>query len=277
MKYINESNYNNIAISFLLFAYVLGFFLIFDYGQSFDVFIMERNAEKAIEFYETLDDEEFLGDAPHDQLYGPIVDIAVHLLQESSNDKVTDHYIRTAFYWALHASIIFPIFWLVRSHSNPLFASFSSITILLIPSIFGHAYMNPKDMPFAALYVWTLYLSSLIHKRYSAYVLMGCGVLFGLLVSIRVIGVLLIPVILIFIAEKFKNLKAIVLLFSAFSLISIVVYILTMPYIIARGSISAFFEIIEKFRQFNWYGSVKYFGDFYPSTELPTFYPAFPR
>ena len=46
---------------------------------------------------------------------------------------------------------------LTRHLAGPLAAFFAALCLALYPAYYGHAFMNPKDIPVAAGYVWSIY------------------------------------------------------------------------------------------------------------------------
>jgi hypothetical protein len=90
---------------------------------------------------------------------------------------------------------IFGCWKLARSLSTPGSAFWSAALLALYPSYYGHMFINPKDIPFAALYVWSLYyLVQVINKfpGVSLKTVAKFGVTAGLTMAVRVGGFLLL-------------------------------------------------------------------------------------
>ena len=84
---------------------------------------------------------------------------------------------------------------LARLVAGPRAALFAAILLMLTPSYFGHMFMNPKDVPFAVGYVWTVYYILLTFKRLlrpPVSLVLRLGVALGLTLAVRIGGALLV-------------------------------------------------------------------------------------
>ena len=90
---------------------------------------------------------------------------------------------------------IFGCWKLARSLSTPGSAFWAPLLLALYPSYYGHMFINPKDIPFAALYVWSLYYLVQVIKEFPG-VSLKTGAKFGfaagLTLGVRVGGFLLL-------------------------------------------------------------------------------------
>ncbi len=67
--------------------------------------------------------------------------------------------------------------------------------LALVPAYYGHMFNNPKDIPFAAAYVWALYLIGLVgttDQRVGTKLVLQTGLAIGAAVAIRAAGLLLL-------------------------------------------------------------------------------------
>ena len=73
-----------------------------------------------------------------------------------------------------------------------LLAVVAMLLFLLHPRLYGHSFFNPKDIPFLAMFMIALFLAHRALRRdtLSAFALLGVGV--GLLVNLRIMGVVLL-------------------------------------------------------------------------------------
>ena len=80
-----------------------------------------------------------------------------------------------------------------RLGDNRLLALFALLLFLLHPRIYGHSFVNSKDLPFLALFAIALYLLERAFRRdtIGAFLLLGIAV--GLLTNLRVAGMALLP------------------------------------------------------------------------------------
>ncbi|MBF0135099.1 MAG: glycosyltransferase family 39 protein [Magnetococcales bacterium] len=80
----------------------------------------------------------------------------------------------------------------------------AAVLLLLTPSYFGHAFMNPKDMPFAVGYIWSLYFLVRMTDAYPSIprpLAIQAGMVVGTTIGLRVMGGMLfiyLPLLLIY-------------------------------------------------------------------------------
>ena len=79
-----------------------------------------------------------------------------------------------------------------RVFGSRLLAVGAMLLFLLHPRLYAHSFFNPKDIPFLATFMIALFLAHRAFKRdnVSAFVLLGVGV--GLLVNLRIMGIVLL-------------------------------------------------------------------------------------
>ena len=80
-----------------------------------------------------------------------------------------------------------------RLFDNRLLALFALLLFLLHPRIYGHSFVNSKDLPFLALFAITLYLLERAFRRDSLGAFLLLGIAVGLLANLRVAGTMLLP------------------------------------------------------------------------------------
>ncbi|MFA4993829.1 MAG: glycosyltransferase family 39 protein [Bdellovibrionales bacterium] len=66
----------------------------------------------------------------------------------------------------------------------------SLVICALVPSFYGHIFNNPKDVPFAAGIVWTLYYMSRSYKKTEWPTLIKLGLVLGFTLGVRVGGIM---------------------------------------------------------------------------------------
>ena len=78
-----------------------------------------------------------------------------------------------------------------RLFHNRLIALFALLIFLLHPRIYGHSFVNSKDVPFLSMFVLALYLLERAFRRdtLGAFILLGIAV--GLLTNLRIMGIML--------------------------------------------------------------------------------------
>ena len=79
--------------------------------------------------------------------------------------------------------------------SRPL-ALMATALFLLHPRLYAHSFFNVKDIPFLAMFMITLYLTHRAFRRDTLAAFLLCGVGVGLLVNLRIMGVILFTAVL---------------------------------------------------------------------------------
>jgi hypothetical protein len=77
----------------------------------------------------------------------------------------------------------------------------AALMLLTLPSYFGHSFINGKDIPFAAGYIWCLYflskaLMDVNHSKSSVW--LSLGICIGLIIGIRVGGFIIVCYLVVF-------------------------------------------------------------------------------
>jgi hypothetical protein len=86
-----------------------------------------------------------------------------------------------------------PLAGMGRLFGNQRVALFSVLALLLMPRFVGHAFTNPKDIPFACMVCWSMFTMTRFYYKGRFYVrdMLGCSVAIGLALSMRAGGVFL--------------------------------------------------------------------------------------
>ena len=83
-----------------------------------------------------------------------------------------------------------------RLSGNRMIALLILLLFLLHPRLYGHSFVNTKDLPFLTLFVIVLYLLERAFRKETAGAFILLGVAAGLLTNLRIMGLALFPVIL---------------------------------------------------------------------------------
>ena len=83
--------------------------------------------------------------------------------------------------------------WLLahRLFGSRLIALLAMLLFLLHPRMYAHSFLNTKDLPFLSVFIIALYLIHRAFRRDSAWAFALCGAGVGLLINIRIMGVML--------------------------------------------------------------------------------------
>ena len=148
---------------FLICAFVFGYFLSLDYGMSWDI-IMQMAIGKYNQTY--LSFENFFHPAPfdfpgHEKYYGPIHEILIQtviVFFSKFNLRATELQLT---YWMNFSSFLLGVFFfyhLARRYMREWMALLSALLFFSQPLLFGHAFINSKDIPFLSFFTASVFL-----------------------------------------------------------------------------------------------------------------------
>jgi len=155
-------------------------------------------------------------------------------------------------------------------YKNKLLAAIGFFLIVLHPRIYGHSFFNSKDIPFLTMFMISMYFTVIAFKKRSVFNFIVLGLCVGLLVNIRIIGIMMFATILtlLFIDAivkkellKHTKLAMIFVLSSAFILYA------TWPFLWI-DPINNFILVLKNMSQFRWDSILLFKGVFIKGTEI---------
>ena len=168
-----------------------------DYGASFDAGIQRRLAFQNLYFM--LTPEAYSLADGSDRYYGmafefPLLLVEYAFASDHTRDIILSRFLPTHLFFlagALCCSLL-----TYRLFNNRLLAFIALLLFLLHPRLYANSFFNSKDAPFISMFMICLYLT---HKAFTkdtlgAFLILGVGV--GILVNIRIMGIMLFPAIL---------------------------------------------------------------------------------
>ena len=84
----------------------------------------------------------------------------------------------------------------LRMFGSRLLALIATVLFLLHPRIYAHSFINAKDVPFLVAFMVSLYLTHRAFRRETLGAFILCGAVTGLLVNLRVMGIVLFAAVL---------------------------------------------------------------------------------
>ena len=184
-----------LIVALALFAAV-GIAVFDDYGVSVDV-DWQRDIG-IVSFDYILGDEDALIEEHHDRFYGvafelPLIAVERALGLEDSRDIYLSRHLITHLFFLAGGFFC----WLLtyRLFGSRLVALLAMLLFLLHPRIYAHSFFNSKDLPFLSMFIIALYLTHRAFRRDSVWAFALCGVGVGLLVNLRIMGIMLFPAI----------------------------------------------------------------------------------
>lgn len=262
----------------LFFAAVLllGLIVSRDYGVSWDEGFQRGYGQTMWEYVADGNRGLF---SSSERAYGP-----VFVLSLTASEKLLHLTDTRDIYLFRHACTFF-LFWVglvfFYRFGRRMFGSWKAallacIFLLLSPRIFAHAFYNPKDIPFLALWAVgmdTLFL--LLEKKTIARAMLHAAVC-GLLVDLRVVGLLLSAItFLLLLADTYpfrkRTLKDHGTIAVAYGGITAFIIVACWPYL-WEAPFGHLWESIEKMSHFPWNLGVFFRGAYVPATQLPPWY-----
>ena len=174
-----------------------GLAVLDDYGVARDEPLTRRTAELTLRYLADNDVHAFTSGLPtrSDRFYGMAFSVPL-LLGERAGGIDGDW---RAIYLSRHlhsrllflAGGLFVYLMALRLFGGRLLAVAAMLLFLLHPRLYGHSFFNPKDIPFLVMFIIALYLTHRAFKRDSlaAFALLGAAV--GVLVNLRIMGLML--------------------------------------------------------------------------------------
>ena len=177
------------AVVLAVFA-LAGVAVVDDFGVSWDEELARTYAPRVIDYV--------LGvrDLPDDwnRYYGVVVEMPLFLVErllgltDSRAIYLSRHLLTHLFFLA---GGIFCYLLVYRLFGDRWLALFALLLFLLHPRLYPHSFYNSKDVPFLALFMIALYLLERALRRDTAAAFALCGVGVGVLVNLRVMGIML--------------------------------------------------------------------------------------
>jgi tetratricopeptide (TPR) repeat protein len=182
------------AIAIVLLLYGLVILMTFqEYGITNDEVLHVEHGEALMDWFSSFGQEDRVTKIKGTYLYGGLFDTVGELaIRISPLDPYETKHLCNALVGMLGIIAAYRIGLLFGGEPAGLLAA---ILLILTPRYHGHAFNNPKDIPFAVFYLWSIYylirgIGELPHLSRSLIIKTGLAI--GLTLAIRVGGILLI-------------------------------------------------------------------------------------
>jgi Dolichyl-phosphate-mannose-protein mannosyltransferase len=280
LKKILSYEYTPIIV-LLTLCFIVGIFTVKDYGESWDEPPIYDYADYSFQAYQHIlhpqDLQLFPTFSMNLNVYGPAYFMVadgsstiIKLLDPSLSVITARHFV----YFLTFLISILVLYLLSRRWTSKWAAFGAALLFLSQPLLWGHSFMNPKDLPFMVFFLASIYfgLQMLDASRNSKWKwLIPAGIVLGLSTSIRVIGPLAGLLILIYAVIKFP--RKILTVIPYYSLIAGITTYLTWPYL-WKAPIANFFTSIRVMSDFPETNLVLFRGRLYSANLLPrSFFP----
>ena len=225
-----------------------------DYGISVDVDPQRQIGQAALDSLAGDGERAFdqLANA-HDRYYGavfeaPLVVVERVLALEDIRDiYLSRHFLTHLFFLAGGA---FSYLLVLRMFGSRALALVAMALFLLHPRLYAHSFFNSKDVPFLVAFMVALYLVHRAFRRETLGAFLLCGVGTGLLVNLRIMGIVLFAAVLVLRAldlpgEGRSRMRWLATT-GAFALAAILTYYGSLP-VLWPDPVGRFAELVETF------------------------------
>jgi hypothetical protein len=266
-------------LAVLAVCLLVGAFTVRDYGETWDEHDAYRYGSYALNAYQNFFHPRAL--TPFDtnlNLYGPayfmFADLSSKVLQvivPAWTYINADHFIN----FVVFLAGVWVFYLLVRRWVGRWAAFGASLLFLLQPLFWGHAFINPKDIPFLVAFMTGIYLGFRMidvsaTKSGIVYALLA-GFMLGLTVTLRVVGPLAGLIVLAYALFNFR--LKLVWRLVPYLLIALAVAYFVWPYLWV-SPITRYRESFQTMAQFPFTGRVLFMGRSYVPKNLPwTYFP----
>ena len=175
----------------------VGVAVLDDYGVSWDEFYQRDIALETISYVLGQDDELL---SNHDKFYGTtfempllIVERALGLQDDTRAILLSRHILSHLFFIA---GGFFCYLLIRRLFGSKVIALFAMLLFLLQPRLYAESFVNTKDVPLAAMFMVALFLTHRAFSKDTVGAFLLCGLAVGILINIRILGVVLFAAVL---------------------------------------------------------------------------------
>jgi len=165
-----------------------------DYGISWDETVQSTYGELVVDYYRSGFNDTRCNEYKNLMHYGPLFEGACALVYRSTGfDKYHTRHLLSALAGLGLVAAVMRLGWLGFGSARP--ALLAGLVLLLSPRVYGHFFINSKDIPFACGFAWSMVaIVTLCSARgFSWRRAVVAGVVIGLTLAVRIGGLFLIP------------------------------------------------------------------------------------
>ena len=197
---LKRARFHSPALIVCALFLIAGLVIVDDYGVSLDTMGYQRLVSINAVNYVLHSDQTLL--QTHDRFYGAAFELPLLLLTErilrleDPRHVYLTRHVLTHLFFLIGGFCCYLLAW--RLSGDRLAALLVMALFLLSPRLYAHSFFNSKDAPFASAFVMALLFVSYAFDRDSVGAYRWCGAAAGLLVNLRIMGVVLFAVVLLF-------------------------------------------------------------------------------
>lgn len=259
-------------LGFLLFSFclIIGWATSNEYAVTWDEPSRKRCGEASYKYVFENDTSLFQKD---DRDYGVAFELPLIIIQKIFKIKDIKKIYQMR-HFVSHLFFLIGCFFLFRIidylYKNKLLATIGFALLLLHPRIYGHSFVNTKDIPFMSMFIITMYYSIQAFDRKTILSFIKVGICTGLIINIRLMGVL-IPACIIFflLLDSIFDKKVLTQLKLAlcFIVTACVTLYITWPFLWSNP-LEHFAFAFQNMSKFRWGLTVLFDGELIKATEI---------
>jgi len=281
--HLTDESYKIFFIVLFTLITLITLFTCTDYGITWDEFNRNRYGNAILKFYSSFFNDTSFTELGKSNLYGGFFDSTAALISKISpwGEFETRHC------WNLCFGL-FSILgcWKLTRHLAGYKAAFwGALFLMIIPGYYGHMFNNPKDIPMATGYIWTLYYVLCCISFFPSIpgkLLLKLAIALGCAMAVRIGAVILyiyfLVAIIIYLAHKviqkeyfLQNKKHFLLLGISAFFVGILAYMVMLPFWpwAILDPVAHPYQALNEFIHFSWDYHVLFKGEYVLSNNLP--------
>ena len=266
------------VILLLFTALLIGLFTVKDYGESWDEADIYRYGDYAMNAYRYILHPQALPDFNTNlNLYGPGYYLGTDLIARLLKIVIPGWSLINAWHFVYFLTFLAcaGVIYLLAGRWMSELGAFGAVLLFLSqPLLWGHAFINPKDIAFMAFFTASIYAGFRMADRYESssrldMTFIPAGILLGFTASFRVIGPLAGLLVLEYGLYKLRS--KIVLPAVLFLITAALTAYLTWPYLWS-SLIPHYVESLQTMSQFPFATDILFMGKLYKANQLPNTY-----
>jgi hypothetical protein len=187
----NPKFYRYSVLGILAIVFVLILFTFLDYGVTWDEELQSQYGQAIFDYYASGFKDLRYAEIFNLYLYGGMFDGLASAFGHFTPFRVYDtRHLLNALFGLLGLCGMWRLGRIMENSATGLLALILCATT---PMYYGHMFNNPKDIPFAAGVIWTLYYMIRSYEKPTRKGLIKLGIILGLTLGVRVGGIMIIP------------------------------------------------------------------------------------
>jgi hypothetical protein len=258
---------------------LLGIYLHRDYGIAWDEPWQVRHGGVLWRYIFEGDDGLLIDRARY---HGTIIPFLWILMEKIgvSSDSQQLYYLRHLGNFILFYIGVIGFYFLCRRGFGAWFwALLGSLFLVLSPRILGHAFINPKDIPFMSFFIWGIYTAVRLLEAPSWRTALVHALTCVVLINFRLLGVLVPGLTFAFLVARLLLMPETRTGWRPALVLHVLFLVCTCAGVVAlwptlwHHPLTQFVNAFEHLARFPWRGDLLYLGEYYQSDKLPWHYP----